>query len=270
MRRKVIAVICFLLGIFLCSYPLVSSQNEYHRQMTAVSTYKKSVEEKRNVETAWQEAKNYNAMLQKLNGGIVRQNIKQMLGEVPYEEILNLSGIGMMGVLEIPAINVNVPIYHGTKEEVLSIGAGHVEGTALPVGGKNNHCVLAGHRGLPSSKLFTRLDEMKTGDCFFLNVCGKTLAYQVEEIRVIRPENTEILEAETGKDLVSLITCTPYGLNTHRLVVTGKRAVYQREEKEKIQKNLPSIRELCFVLFPVVFFILGLRKVTIEVRRKKD
>lgn len=251
------------MGILLCGYPLANSQREHHRQMTMIGTYKKSVEEKRDAEKAWRKAENYNAVLQKSDGGITRQ-------EAAYESVLNLSGTGMMGVLEIPAIRVNLPIYHGTKEAVLAVGAGHVEGTALPVGGKNNRCVLAGHRGLPSSKLFTRLDEMRTGDYFFLNVCGKTLAYQVEEIKVVKPENTEILEAEIGKDLVSLVTCTPYGLNTHRLVVTGTRVPYQKEEKEKILKKLPSVRELCFAVLPIVFFIFGLRKIMLKVRRKKN
>lgn len=269
MRRKGIAVICFWAGILMCSYPLVSGQKEYYRQMTEIRTYKKSVEEKKDAEDAWREAKKYNVMLRKMNGRIIQKKTKEVLGELCYGEILNLSGSGMMGTLEIPAINVNIPIYHGTKEEILAVGAGHVEGTALPVGGKNNRCVLAGHRGLPSSKLFTRLDELKMGDFFFLNVCGKTLAYQVDEIEIIKPENTEILKAKTGEDLVSLITCTPYGLNTHRLVVTGKRAAYRREEKEKIRKKIPSVRELCFAVLPVLFLIFGLKKAAIK-RRKKS
>lgn len=263
MGRKVIAISCFLVGILLCGYPLANGQREHRKQMTVISTYKKSVEETRDAEEAWMEAKDYNAALQKSDGGITRQ-------EVSYEAVLNLSGTGIMGVLEIPAINVNLPIYHGTKEEVLAVGAGHVEGTALPVGGKNNRCVLAGHRGLPGSKLFTRLDEMQAGDYFFLNVCGKTLAYQVEEIKVVKPENTEILEAEIGRDLVSLVTCTPYGLNTHRLVVTGKRVPYQKEEKEKILKKIPSVRELCFAVLPIAFFVFALRKIILKVRRKKN
>lgn len=263
------AASCFVIGILLCCYPFFSSRKEEKRQLAAIRTYEKSVVEKREMEEVWQEAKNYNEALQKYSGKIVKQEIEQILEGMSYEEILNLSKTGMMGSLEIPTIKVHLPIYHGTAEGALAVGAGHVEGTALPVGGENSRCVLAGHRGLPNSELFTRLDEIETGDRFFLNVCGKTLAYQVEKIEVIKPENTEILDAEPGRDLVSLITCTPYGLNTHRLVVTGERVPYQKDEQNKIEEKFPSIRELCFVMLPIVFFILGARGMARKSRRRK-
>ena len=130
-----------------------------------------------------------------------------------------------------------------------------MEGTTLPVGGENTRCVLTGHRGLPSSKLFTRLDEMKEGDLFFLDVCEKTLAYEVSEIEVIEPEDIQAIEPKRGEDLVSLVTCTPYGLNTHRLVVTGRRVAYQKKERLQFRKSVPSIREVCFACLPIAFFI---------------
>ena len=166
-----------------------------------------------------------------------------------------MSKTGVMGVIVIPKISVKLPIYHGTEEDVLAVGAGHMEGSALPVGGENTRCVITGHRGLPNSKLFTRLDELKKEDLFFLDVCGRTLAYEVSKIEVIEPEITEVLEPEKGEDLVSLITCTPYGLNTHRLVVTGKRVPYRESERKNLPKKVPSIRELFFDGLPAAFLV---------------
>ena len=158
-----------------------------------------------------------------------------MLRKEHYETLLNVSQTGIMGTLSIPKINVELPIYHETEEEVLAAGAGHMEGTALPVGGENTRCVLTGHRGLPSSKLFTRLDEMKE-DLFFLDVCEKTFAYEVSEIEVIEPEDIQAIEPKRGEDLVSLVTCTPYGLNTHRLVVTGRRVATRKRKGCNLEK----------------------------------
>ena len=158
-----------------------------------------------------------------------------------------------MGTLQIPKINVNLPIYHGTDEEVLKNGIGHLQGSSLPVGGENTHCVLTGHRGLPNSKLFTRLDELENGDLFFIDVCGTKMAYQVKNLQIIKPEEVDCLNIEAEKDLVSLVTCTPYGINTHRLVVTGERISYQKGEEKKIKGKMMSFRELLFAAMPVVF-----------------
>lgn len=143
-----------------------------------------------------------------------------------YEEylgILSMTDEGVMGCVEIPKINVYLPIYHGTSEEILEKGAGHVYGTSFPVSGEDTHSVIVGHRGLPTAEIFKQLDELKEGDLFYIHVLGERLTYQVREIQIVKPEDSSVLEIQTGKSLVSLITCTPYGINTHRLVVTGEK-----------------------------------------------
>lgn len=144
-----------------------------------------------------------------------------------YGEVLNIGGDGVMGYVEIPKADIYLPIYHGTDEETLQNGAGHLEVTALPIGGKNRHPVISAHRGLPSAELFTRLDEMETGDLFFLHILDRTLAYQVDRISVILPEELSLLTPEEDKDLVTLLTCTPYAVNTHRLLVRGSRIPWE-------------------------------------------
>ena len=186
-----------------------------------------------------------------------------------YEGLLNAEKIqtGMMCVLEIPSIDLRLPVYHGTSEAVLKEGVGHLMDSSLPIGGENTHCVMTGHRGLASARLFTRLDELKEGDEFFLEVLGEKLAYKVEEINVILPEEVESLEIRPGEDLVSLVTCTPYGINTHRLVITGKRVVYEEKKEEEIKKKRPSVREMIFTMIPILFLVY----VVIErIKRKRE
>ena len=189
-----------------------------------------------------------------------------LLSDENYESLLN-SGTGIMGNIEIPKISVNLPIYHGTSEEVLSNGIGHLQGTSLPIGGMNTRSVLTGHRGLPNAKLFTRLDEMEKGDLFYLNIFGKTLAYQVNKIEIIEPEDMESLGIAEGKDLVSLVTCTPYGLNTHRLIVTGERIEYEKQVKERIKPELFSVREFFFMALP--FLMILIQIIVYLINRKK-
>ncbi len=140
-----------------------------------------------------------------------------------YESLLNVSGKGIMGYVEIPGINVSLPIYHGSDKEVLQAAVGHIEGSSLPVGGDGTHCVISGHRGLPSSKLFTDLDQLTKGDIFILRVLGEALVYEVDQIRIVEPDDTSLLGIEEGQDLCTLMTCTPYGINSHRLLVRGHR-----------------------------------------------
>lgn len=158
-------------------------------------------------------------------------------GAGEYEEILNVEK-GMMGVLEIPCIDVELPIYHGVAEEVLQKGVGHMSQTAFPVGGAGNHTVLSTHRGLPEARLFTDLDELEPGDTFYIRVLGDSLAYEVDQVRVVNPGDVALLEPEEGKDYVTLLTCTPYGINSHRLLVRGSRVLYRPEMKEQIPKKV--------------------------------
>ena len=145
---------------------------------------------------------------------------------------------GMMGVLEIPCIEVELPIYHGIAEDVLQKGVGHISQTAFPVGGEGNHTVLSTHRGLPDARLFTDLDELEPGDAFYIRVLGNNLAYEVDQVEVVDPGDVSLLKPEEGKDYVTLLTCTPYGINSHRLLVRGSRVNYVPEVKAQIQKKV--------------------------------
>ena len=149
-----------------------------------------------------------------------------------YEALLDSDGSGVMGYLEIPKISVSLPIYHGTSDEVLAKGVGHLEGSSLPIGGESTHGILSGHRGLPSARLFTDLDQLEEGDSFTINILDQTLQYQVTEIQTVLPEETENLRIQQGKDLITLVTCTPYGVNTHRLLITGERVEQDSGNKE--------------------------------------
>lgn len=242
----------FWAGFLICIFPVISNIVERQRQADAVATYRQTMEkeDEKEIEEKWRQANEYNEMLFQAKGGIVEET-----EEKKYEELLNIHGTDIMGSLEIPKIQVELPIYHGTEDEVLSNGIGHLEGTSLPIGGENTHSVLTGHRGLPSSKLLVRLDEMKIGDLFFIHTYKEVMAYKVEEIIVVKPEDTAWMEIKAEKDLVSLVTCTPFGINSHRLIVTGHRVDYKEKEYIKIKPQLPSVREIIVTVFPILFVI---------------
>lgn len=256
--RKWVLRIVFVSGFLLLCYPLVGNYVQRQHQERAVADYQTGVdtgsEEERQAEIS--KANEYNDMLFQSHGAIVDNLDTSILSEESYQSLLDVSGTGVMGSIEIPKIDVDLPIYHGTSDEVLDLGVGHLEGSSLPIGGESTKSILTGHRGLPGSSLFTRLDEMEEGDLFFLDVMGETLAYKVCDIVTILPEDVESLEIEAGADKVSLITCTPYGINTHRLVVTGERVPYEEAEYNSIMSELPSIRELAFMVLP--FALLGM------------
>ena len=172
-----------------------------------------------------------------------------------YESLLNIDGSGMMGYIRIPKIKVEIPIYHGTSESVLQAGVGHFWGTSLPVGGESTHTVLTGHRGLPTKTLFTNMDKLVEGDVFYIKVLDETLAYKVDQILTVLPEETEALSIVPGQDYATLVTCTPYAINTHRLLVRGHRIPY--EEAVKIEKNTSTGIELSFTT-KVLIVTLGI------------
>lgn len=220
-------------GIFL--YPAVSNLLAERNQQNVIHTYQAKVEEtnQEELDAAWAEAVKYN---ENLAGDPVHDPFVMGSGYVlpdNYQDVLNVDGDGVMGYIEIPKIDVSLPVYHGTSEEALEKGAGHLDVTALPIGGEGNHSVISAHRGLPSAELFTRLDEMEKGDEFYIHVLDKTLAYEVDQIEVILPEELALLQPEDGKDLVTLLTCTPYAVNTHRLLVRGTRIPYVEEEAQE-------------------------------------
>lgn len=251
----------FLVGILLCFYPLISNMTQGRHQKDAVATYQEEVahSEQEKLEQCLKEAEHYNELL-------YRERSMGISSMETYWNQLKMAENDVIGSIEIPKITVNLPIYHGTEESVLAAGAGHLQESSLPVGGKNTHSVLTGHRGLPDAKLFTRLDELEKQDLFYIYVCGKKLAYRVTEIEVVCPEDKSVLEIEPEKDLVSLVTCTPYGVNTHRLVVTGERVAYQEEEYANCQAQMMSWREILFSALPFLFIAAAVVKL-IKVRR---
>lgn len=269
MKSRIIRLIIFILGFTLCCYPLMSSFVESYEQRNAIATYGKSVEtiDKDKIRDMLQEAEKYNSVLYQTMGASVG-NSSEILNQ--YDELLNITGTGIIGTIEIPKINVDLPVYHGTSDEVLSRGVGHVEDSSLPIGGINTRSVLTGHRGLPTSKLFTRLDELQRGDLFYIKVCEQTLAYQINDIQEIKPEEVDKLEIEPDKDLVSLITCTPYGINTHRLVVTGERVEYIPAVHDEIENKMMSTREIIFTILPFAFLALAVYQIVKDRKEKKS
>ena len=227
--------IIFLAGLSLLLYPFVANQWNNYRQKQLISGYEQVVSEKEAAEgidydAERKKAEDYNEALLPC---VLPDSfaLAESSGVDPvYMNTLNIAGDEMMGSVEIPKINIKIPIYHTTEEEVLNKGAGHLEGSSLPVGGANTHAVISAHRGLPSASLFTDLDQLKEGDHFLLHVLDETLCYEVDKISVVKPEDTTALAVEDGQDLVTLLTCTPYGVNTERLLVRGHRVPYVEEE----------------------------------------
>ena len=227
--------IIFLAGLSLLLYPFVANQWNNYRQKQLISGYEQVVSEKEAAEgidydAERKKAEDYNEALLPC---VLPDSfaLAESSGVDPvYMNTLNIAGDEMMGSVEIPKINIKIPIYHTTEEEVLNKGAGHLEGSSLPVGGANTHAVISAHRGLPSASLFTDLDQLKEGDHFLIHVLNETLCYEVDKISVVKPEDTTALAVEDGQDLVTLLTCTPYGVNTERLLVRGHRVPYVEEE----------------------------------------
>ena len=227
--------IIFLAGLSLLLYPFVANQWNNYRQKQLISNYEQVVSEKEAAEgidydAERKKAEDYNEALLPC---VLPDSfaLAESSGVDPvYMNTLNIAGDEMMGSVEIPKINIKIPIYHTTEEEVLNKGAGHLEGSSLPVGGANTHAVISAHRGLPSASLFTDLDQLKEGDHFLIHVLNETLCYEVDKISVVKPEDTSALAVEDGQDLVTLLTCTPYGVNTERLLVRGHRVPYVEEE----------------------------------------
>lgn len=218
---NIILIVVFLVGLSLLLYPTVSDYWNSMHQSKAIAGYAEAVADLDDdiYEQLWADAQSYNETL--IESGGPRELTDEEREE--YEAQLNVSGNGIIGYIEIPKISCSLPIYHGTDEGVLQIAIGHIEGSSLPVGGESTHCVLSGHRGLPSAKLFTDLDQLVEGDTFVLRVLDETLTYEVDQILIVLPNELEALQIEEGKDYCTLVTCTPYGVNSHRLLVRGHR-----------------------------------------------
>lgn len=252
MKNKVttwILVLALLAGLSLLLYPTVSDYwNSLHASQ-AVATYAEDVKsiDKTQYDELLAAAHSYNESLHTRTNDFYLTDEQQ----AAYDTLLNIGQTGIMGYIEIPVIKLSLPIYHGTSDSVLQIAVGHLDWTSLPVGGTGTHCVLSGHRGLPSAKLFTNLDQMKTGDTFVIRVLDEVLTYEVDQILIVEPNDTSALTIEAGKDLCTLVTCTPYGINSHRLLVRGHR-VENTPEAKMIRVVADAIQIEPLIVAPVV------------------
>ena len=262
---KLMIGIIFLAGLSLLLYPFVANQWNNYRQKQLISSYEQTVSQK--------EASNgidYDAELKKAeayNEALLPSILPDSFAiadaseeDQTYMNTLNIAGDEMMGIVEIPKIDIKLPIYHTTKEDVLKQAAGHLEGSSLPIGGKSTHSVISAHRGLPSASLFTDLDQLKKGDHFLIHVLNETLCYEVDKISVVKPEETSSLAVEEGKDLVTLLTCTPYGVNTERLLVRGHRVPY---EEQKVADEKTPLSGISLHTNYLLWVIIGLVITTI-------
>ena len=268
-------VTLILLGILavgagLIAYPTFSDWwNSFH-QARAVASYATAVADldTKEYERILKEAEEYNKKLTK-SGTLWQMTKKQ---EKEYKKTLAIDSSGIMGYIDIPKIHITLPIYHGTDEEVLQVAIGHLAGTSLPVGGKGTHCVVSGHRGLPSARLFTDLDKMVEGDTFTINVLNRTLTYEVDRVRIVLPTELSDLQIVKGKDYCTLVTCTPYGINTHRLLVRGHRVANANGEANIIADALQiePVYIAPFVAAPIlVLLLIGMLISTGRRSRKK-
>jgi len=244
----IILIIVFFVGLSLLLYPTISNYINSLHQSRAITDYASNVANLNNerYEKLLDEARKYNSDL-------------AALGKLPtftdeerekYNNLLNVAGDGIIGYIEIPLIGCSLPIYHGTDERILQIAIGHIDWTSLPVGGESTHCVLSGHRGLPSAKLFTDLDQLTVGDTFLMRVLDETLTYEVDQILIVKPYDIEALQVEEGKDYCTLVTCTPYGINTHRLLVRGHR-VENAEEAKTIRVTADALQIDPMIIAPI-------------------
>lgn len=279
MRQKIIPILIVLFGFALLSYPFISNFIFERSAGSTIKSYEKQAKtyDQKQKDKALKEAKEYNQDLIRLAVQLTDPfKAKKSSGEtMAYNNILNLDQSGVMGYLEIPCISVNLPIYHGTDAEILERGVGHLAASSLPIGGKSTHSVLTGHTGLSSAKLFTDLTEIKKGDLFFINVLGQTFAYKVDQISVVRPGDTRKLQIVDGKDYVTLVTCTPYGINDHRLLVHGVRTKYAKKQEETIKprnKNsqwMGTYKRAIAIGLAIVMVLVLSGKVYQKLRRKK-
>ena len=260
-KRKYIGlVLLFLIGLSILLYPMISNAWNKYRDNLLISKYSSSVSSENNSEkldSMWKAAQEYNEQI-KQESVPDAFSVRDGQTDPEYESLLNLNGDGMMGYVEIPVIGESIPVYHYTTEESLQKGAGHLFGSSLPVGGESTHCIISAHRGLPSAKLFTDLNLVKEGDVFYLHVLDQTLAYEADQILTVLPEETDSLGIEEGKDYVTLVTCTPYAVNTHRLLVRGHRVPYEEaKESEKDEKKVSGFGNPSLIMV-IICVVIGI------------
>ena len=247
-RSTIILILIFLVGLSVMLYPTVSDYVNQKNQSRAVASYSEEVENLSDVDyqAYFDAADDYNRRLAETPDAFYRP--EEVSG---YTDTLDVSGTGIMGYITISKIGVELPIYHGTSDGVLQVAAGHLEGSSLPVGGAGTHAVISAHRGLPSAKLFTNLDELEVGDTFTITVLDRVLTYEVDQISIVLPTETDLLQPVEGKDYVTLMTCTPYGINTHRLLVRGKR-IENAENQKHIRVTADALRIEPIIVAPAL------------------
>lgn len=263
--RNLLFLLGFLAGLGILIYPLVSDRWNAYRDSLLISDYSESAAE----EDKTEEYAEMLAAAQKYNDELKQESVpdafsvRDGLNDPAYNALLHIDDTGLMGYVEIPAIEQTLPIYHYTTSDSLEKGVGHLFGSSLPIGGESTHAVLSAHRGLPTAKLFSDLNLLEIGDVFYIHVLDETLAYEVDQILTVEPTQTESLAIEEGKDLVSLVTCTPYAVNTHRLLVRGHRVPFEQEVYEEQQQQAPKkdvfqiwMQVLCVVIGLVIAFVI--------------
>ena len=268
---NVLLILILIIGLSLLLYPTFSDWWNSMHTSRAISTYTEQVSaiDDDTYLHVWEAAKQYNRSLLERDNEYSLESSQQQ----DYMDLLNVVGSGIMGYVEVPQIKVSLPIYHTTDESILQIAVGHIEWTSLPTGGESTHCVLSGHRGLPSARLFTDLDQLQIGDLFYLWILDEKLTYEVDQILIVEPFDTEDLLIEPGKDLCTLVTCTPYGVNSHRLLVRGHRveneaeSVIVRVTADALQIEPLLIAVILFV--PTLLLFLLIARIFTPKKRKK-
>jgi len=255
-KSTIILLIGFFIGLSVLLYPTISSYWNSKTQSEAIVDYESmlALYKPEDYDAVFEAAESYNKMLSELNDPMAEHN------RLPdYHSILNISGTGMMGYITVPKINQELPVYHGTSDGVLSVAVGHLQGTSLPVGGESTHCVVSAHRGLPTAVLFTHLDRMEIGDLFYFTILDRTLTYEVDQIRIVEPDDTSLIQITEGQDYCTMLTCTPYGINTQRLLVRGHqidesqtRNIYVATEAYRIEPLIV----MPMVALPIIFVLL--------------
>ena len=261
---NVVFALMFVAGFLLLTYPTISDQWNTYRQSRLISSYEDTVSamEPEDFSEEWEKARAFNDTLTENNiYGDVFAGEDEDLEDTEYWSVLNAAGDGVMGYISIPKINVKLSIYHGTSDDILQTGVGHLDGTKLPIGGESTHCVLAAHRGLPSARLFTDIDQLEKGDRFYIHVLDEVIAYEVDQIYdMVDKDDMETLESAMsivdGEDHVTLFTCTPYGVNTHRLLVRGVRVPYEGEEDVAATPTETMVRAVQD--YYMLYLVLGL------------
>lgn len=279
-KKRPLLITGFLIGtgMLLMAYPFISNFLYEHRQEEVIYEYQKETDkmDTAQIRKMLKEAEEYNVKL-KNREAVLTDPFDPELAvdgteEEQYEHLLNPENDGIMGYIEIPEIDVFLPVFHGTSQEVLRQGVGHLENTSLPVGGKDTHCVLSAHTGLSDKKLFTDLVLLKKGDLFYIQVLNRRLAYEVDQIRIVKPQDTSLLRIIPQKDLVTLVTCTPYGINSHRLLVRGHRITERKQIEKAVKKKKtasPWMRQYVFsVLSGMIFLAVFLTGLFLHRRRK--